>query len=110
MKSKDAPARWYVIRTKRRQEERALENLTREGYECFHPVLRIERIRLRQRVLATESLFPRYLFIRLDEVHSNWYPLRSTLGVSGLVCFDDQALAVRDEVVELLRARLTGED
>jgi len=48
-------------------------------------------------------MFSRYLFIQLDQVNSNWGPIRSTLGVSKLVMFGNQAAAVPDELVEILR-------
>jgi transcriptional antiterminator RfaH len=38
-------------------------------------------------VLKKEALFSRYLFVELNRTDSNWVPLRSTRGVSGLVRF-----------------------
>jgi transcriptional antiterminator RfaH len=55
----------------------------------------------------SEPLFPRYLFIRLDSVHDNWAPIRSTRGVNQIVRFNDRPVPVRDEVIESIRARLT---
>lgn len=53
-----------------------------------------------------EALFPGYLFIRLDCIHDNWYPIRSTRGVSRVVSFGGQPTPVRDELIEQLRQRL----
>ena len=44
---------WYLIHTKPRQEARAVANRTRQGFVCYMPFLKLERIR--QRKLA-ESL------------------------------------------------------
>ena len=30
--------RWYVIQCRARQEERALEHLERQGFECYRPL------------------------------------------------------------------------
>ena len=95
--------RWYVIHAKPRQEARALENLERQGYEAWLPMLTVQKI-LRGRVVdVTEPLFSRYLFIQLDTVQSNWSPIRSTLGVSRLVTFGNQPAVVPDALFDELR-------
>jgi transcriptional antiterminator RfaH len=98
---------WYLVHTKPRQEEIALANLERQGYECYLPQMRIERIRRRKAEVATEPMFPRYLFIRLDssDQGKSWSPIRSTLGVSQLVHFGARAAKVDDTLVDLLRQR-----
>lgn len=104
----DCPTQsWHVIHTKPRQEILALNNLQRQGYECYLPLMRIERIRRRQAEVSTEPMFPRYLFIRLDssDQGKSWTPIRSTLGVSQLVRFGQNASSVPDALVDLLRQR-----
>ncbi len=98
---------WYLVHTKPRQEDIALANLERQGYECYLPQMRIERIRRRKAEVATEPMFPRYLFIRLDssDQGKSWSPIRSTLGVSQLVHFGARAAKVDDTLVNLLRQR-----
>ena len=98
---------WYLIHTKPRQENVALINLERQGYECYLPQIRIERIRRGKAEVVTEPMFPRYLFIRLDSSNQgkSWLPIRSTLGVSQLVRFGSRAAQVDDALVDLLRSR-----
>ena len=98
---------WYLVHTKPRQEEIALANLKRQGYECYLPQMRIERIRRRKAEVATEPMFPRYLVIQLDssDQGKSWSPIRSTLGVSQLVHFGTQAAKVDDTLVNMLRQR-----
>jgi len=98
---------WYLVHTKPRQEDIALANLERQGYECYLPQMRIERIRRRKAEVATEPMFPRYLFIRLDssDQGKSWSPIRSTLGVSQLVHFGARAAKVDNTLVNLLRQR-----
>jgi len=98
---------WYLVHTKPRQEDVALANLQRQGYECYLPQMRIERILRRKAEVATEPMFPRYLFIQLDssDQGKSWSPIRSTLGVSQLVHFGARAAKVDDALVELLRQR-----
>jgi transcriptional antiterminator RfaH len=102
-----ATTAWYLVHTKPRLEDVALANLQRQGYECYLPQMRIERIRRRKAEVATEPMFPRYLFIQLDssDQGKSWSPIRSTLGVSQLVHFGARAAKVDDILVELLRQR-----
>ncbi len=98
---------WYLVHTKPRQEDLALANLERQGYSCYLPQLRIERVRRRKTEIALEPMFPRYLFVRLDssDQGKGWSPIRSTLGVSQLVHFGTRAAKVDDALVDLLRQR-----
>ncbi len=98
---------WYLVHTKPRQERCALENLERQGFPCYLPVLPVEKIRQRAVKVAEQPLFPRYLFIRLGQGQSalSWAPIRSTKGVSRLVSFGSEPAKVDDALVDALRAR-----
>lgn len=101
---------WYLIHTKARQEALALTNLSRQGFECYMPMLRLQKIRQRKTALVVEPMFPRYLFIRLDTSGSgqSWSPIRSTLGVNQLVRFGAQPAKVDGQLIDLIRSREQG--
>ncbi|MBT8765764.1 transcription/translation regulatory transformer protein RfaH [Metapseudomonas boanensis] len=105
MASKPAAPRWYLIQCKPKQDARAEEHLERQAFTCFRPTHCVTRMRGGQKQARVESLFPGYLFIRLDQVKDNWHPIRSTRGVSQLVCFGEQPAAISDELVEQLKLR-----
>lgn len=96
---------WYLVQCKPRQDERAEDNLKRQGYEYFRPQCLRERLMHGALRVQSESLFPGYLFIRLA-ADANWAPLRSTRGVSRLVSFGDMPLSVSDELVTELQRRI----
>ena len=96
---------WYALQAKPRQERVALENLQRQGYQAWLPLARTTRLRQRRHVECIEPLFPRYLFIQLDRTSDNWGPIRSTLGVSGMVRFGLYCPAVPQPLIDALRAR-----
>lgn len=98
--------RWYLIHCKPREDERAVEHLGRQGFECYWPTRSVERRRAGRRFFLREALFPRYLFIHLDSVQDNWYPIRSTRGVHQLVSFNQHPVPVRDEIIAAMRVRL----
>jgi transcriptional antiterminator RfaH len=98
--------RWYLVQCRARQDERALENLQRQGFECYRPVYESERMIRGRKHLTSAALFPGYLFIRLDRVNDNWLPIRSTRGVIQVVRFNKFPLPVADEIVEQIRRRI----
>jgi transcriptional antiterminator RfaH len=101
-------ARWFVVHSKPREERRAIENLERQGYECYLPERPTQKTRQGRIVVINEPLFPRYLFIRLDDCSSNWLPIRSTRGVSRLLQFGDRFPSIADESVRAMRAIATS--
>lgn len=98
---------WYLVHTKPRQEKCALENLERQGYQCYLPTLPSEKLRQGLLTVSDEPLFPRYLFIRLGQGDSakSWVPIRSTKGISRLVSFGVEPAKVEDGLIELLRVQ-----
>ncbi len=58
-------------------------------------------------MLSTEPLFSRYLFIRLSDVTSNWFPIRSTRGVSQLLRFGTSTdpVVLPDSIIDCLKVR-----
>ena len=95
---------WYLIQCKPRQDERAEENLQRQGYTCYRPRHTRERLLRGQRQMLEESLFPGYLSIQLSLL-DNWAPLRSTRGVSRVVGFGNQPLPVSQKLIDCLQQR-----
>jgi len=97
--------RWYLIYTKARQEALAKENLERQGYKAWLPLARELKKRNQRLVPFIGPLFPRYLFINLDKKTDNWAPIRSTLGVSTVVRFGLEPIAVPEDLVKEIQAR-----
>lgn len=100
----DAPGRWYLVQSKPRQERLACENLRRQHYEAFLPLVRMHGRRKGEAYARVEPMFPRYLFVRLRPAHDNFAPIRSTLGVTQLVRFGDAYARAPDELVASLQA------
>ena len=97
---------WYLLHTKPRQEKIAIRNLEQQGYECYLPLMPLEKISRGTLVVSEEPLFPRYLFIRLDTDQSakSWAPIRYTRGVNRLVSFGSEPAKVDSRLVEVLKS------
>ncbi|HPQ94031.1 MAG: transcription/translation regulatory transformer protein RfaH [Thiothrix sp.] len=105
--------RWYLLTSKPHNDEVAEENLLNQDYEIYRPLAQRLRKHRGKMVKKTESLFPRYLFIHLDQLNNNWAPIRSTRGVQNFVRFgrENMPSPVLDLLVRTLQEneRLLGE-
>jgi len=96
---------WYLVFSKPQRERIALENLERQNYQVYLPMVRNRRrVGGRYRSLI-EPMFPRYLFIHLDDQNEDWGPIRSTIGVANLVRFGVIPARLPDTLVQLMRER-----
>ena len=76
---------WHLIYTKPHQEKVALDNLTRQNYQCYLPLINKEKILRGKKILSKEPMFSRYLFMRFSpDGHQNWSPIFSAIGVPHL--------------------------
>jgi transcriptional antiterminator RfaH len=101
--------RWYLIHTKPSHEALAQANLERQGFGVYFPrALQSVQVRqgCRERIVP---LFPRYLFLQVHASEQALAPVRSTVGVSGIVRFGSEYTVVPDRVVEELQARADRE-
>ena len=87
--------RWYLIKTKPRQEKKAKKNLENQGYRPFCPMAKINN-----RLVV---LFAGYLFVQLNEKTQNWSPVNSTKGVSQFVKFGLNFAKVPTSVIEFIK-------
>ena len=101
--NKNKTRSWYLVITKPQSEIKAQANLVRQGYETYLPLVQISRRRNVKIVKRTEALFPRYLFIHLDKETDNWTPIRSTIGVAGLVRFGGMPAAISEKLISSLK-------
>jgi len=102
---------WFLVRSKPRQEAVALTNLMRQGYESYLPLFAAEKLVRRKPAIVQEPMFARYLFVRLDTSGNgqSWSPIRSTVGISELVCFGSRPARVDAALIATLRERETAQ-
>lgn len=98
---------WYLIQAKPRSESLALENLSNQGYKCYLPMMKTEKVLNNEIKVKKVPLFPRYLFINLDLnfESKSWYPVRFTRGVSNLVRFGQTPARIHNELIQHIYSR-----
>jgi transcriptional antiterminator RfaH len=97
--------RWFVAHTHANAELKAAQHLNRQNFEIYLPRYLKVRSHARKRELVQAPFFPRYLFIHLDVERDRWRAVRSTVGVSDILCNGETPMPVPDDIIVDLRAR-----
>ena len=100
---------WILVYTKAKEEKRAKKNLENQGFEVFLPMIAFEEMN-QSKSSSLETMFPRYLFIKINSERDNWTLIKSTRGVSHLVVFGHKLAEVPNQVVVFLQTRADEND
>jgi transcriptional antiterminator RfaH len=96
---------WIVVTTHPHREATALENLRRQSFEGYCPMI-TRRVRHARRTTdVSRPLFPGYIFVRLPAAGINWAPILSTKGVRALVRFGTEPGLISGAFIARLKAR-----
>ncbi|MBT43404.1 MAG: transcription/translation regulatory transformer protein RfaH [Idiomarina sp.] len=95
---------WYVLKTKPRQDERAIQSLDNQGFEVFGPKLTVKKVRRGKRMSSVEPMFPGYVFVRPDNLIEQFYKLRNTFGVNNVLKFGDSIPTIPQSWIDDLRS------
>lgn len=97
---------WFLLTSKPHKDDVAEFQLRNQGYDVYRPLAKRLRTQRGKVITKTESLFPRYMFIHLDDgVNDNWAPIRSTTGISSFVRFGLEPARVPDELIASLKTQ-----
>lgn len=96
--------KWYVVRSKPRNEELLWKQFCLRNLEAYYPSIKVKTINPRAR--QVQSYFPCYLFVHIDlgqisKSILDWIP-----GSAGLVSFGDEPASVPDDLVYEIRQRI----
>ncbi len=96
---------WMVLTTHPHREEFAIENLVRQDYQAYCPMI-VKRIKHARRAYdAKRPLFPGYVFVERPGETQLWRPLLGTFGVRSVICNGETPSLLPAGFVESLKAR-----
>ena len=98
---------WVLIYTKPKQEIRANNNLLKQGFKTFLPLIATSN--KNTECDAPTPVFPRYLFVQLNLNLKNWASIRSTYGVSKIIMFGENFTIVPNAIIQLIKDKLNKE-
>lgn len=80
---------WLAIQIKPKEEKRAIENLTNQGFQSYFPSIYSLPQHSRNSQIKKEPMFPGYAFVRVSE-NIKLKSLNSTRGVIKIIKFGDE--------------------
>ena len=96
--------RWYVLKTKPRNEERAHNYLEQNGINTFLPLMETSSFNAGNGAKKVKPLFPSYLFAQFDLMQN--YPLvKWGKGVNKILGFGKYPTPIADEVLSIIQSR-----
>ena len=97
--------KWFLLKTKTRQEKRAMENLQRQHAECYCPEVFVEKIFRGKKSQVFEVLFPGYLFVNFRNPRSPLHSVKNTRGVQNFVSFGGSPARVPCALIQELKEK-----
>lgn len=97
---------WFALRVRSNHEQVASVHLRSRGYEEFSPSYKVERQWSDRTRIVDQSLFPGYVFCRLDA--QDRLPVLTVPGVVSIVSFGDGPTTIPEEEVARVRAMLNS--
>jgi transcriptional antiterminator RfaH len=95
-------AHWILVTTQQGKERLAVQNISRQGYDLYLPMMREWVMRQGQKIEVARPLFPRYVFVFIRQ---QWSNLTGTYGVAGLVMDGKAPRYVPERIIKGLRER-----
>lgn len=97
--------KWYLLQTKPNAHAKACNNLKRQGFDVFLPLI-IKTIKKHGKFLnAKTPLFPGYLFMGAAGYPVPWKSVNGTRGISAAVTLDGVYRPVNSDIIEGLQCR-----
>ena len=98
---------WVLIYTKAKQEIKANENLQKQGFKTFLPLITATNKNSGCKSLV--PVFPRYIFAQINFGLDNWTSIKSSYGVSHIVMFGEKFTSVSPRIIKLIQDKLDEE-
>ena len=104
----DQAPRWIAVTSHPHKERIAVENLRRQAFTVYCPLLERTTRHARRTRHVLKAMFPGYLFVDATEEDGRWRSILYTPGVRGLVRRGRDLAFVPGELIDGLRSREVG--
>jgi transcriptional antiterminator RfaH len=95
---------WVLIYTKAKQEIKANENLQKQGFNTFLPL--ITRTNKNSEFQSLVPVFPRYFFAQINLELDNWTSIKYSYGVSHIVMFSEKLTSIPYNIIKQIQVKL----
>jgi transcriptional antiterminator RfaH len=99
---------WYVVYTKPKWEKKVAEQLSKNGIECYCPLITVVRQWSDRKKKVEVPLFNSYVFVQLPDSDRNL--VFQSVGVVRYLFWLGKPAIVRDEEISIIKRGLDGSD
>ena len=96
---------WAVVNTQAHREHIAVENLERQEFIPYCPLVKRRRSHARRVTDTLRPLFPGYVFVKINPGEGRWRLMLSTFGVRSVVRCGAEVSLLDDNFIQAIRAR-----
>jgi len=96
---------WYLLQTKPNAHNLAFENLKRQGFEVFLPLIIKTSKKGSRFVNKTVPLFSNYIFMGTKKESISWSSINATRGISKAVTLDGTYRQVNNHIIAGIKGR-----
>jgi transcriptional antiterminator RfaH len=93
---------WLALQVKPREEKRAKENLSNQGFEPYFPIIYSLTIKNKNKVIKEEPMFPGYAFVRFSK-NMSLKQLDSTRGIIEIVKFGNEYPVLDQQIISSIQ-------
>ena len=97
--------KWLIAQIKPNLYKSAIQNLERQGFETFLPMMEITQIQQNKFIYKKVYVFPGYIFVGFDPLNITWTKINSTYGVSKILAFNKKPSEVSSDLILELKTR-----
>jgi len=97
--------KWYLLQHKPNKQNIALENLKRQGFKTFYPLLENTKRAKSTFKNSFSPLFPGYIFVSFNIECSGWIKIKYTIGISRIVGFNSKPKEVPVDIILALQQK-----
>ena len=101
--SQNLDKKWFVVQIKPNSYHTAIQNLERQGFETFLPMMGITQRQKNKFVVKNVYVFPGYMFVCFDPQIIRWTKINSTYGVSKILAFNKKPSEISSDLILALQ-------
>ena len=96
---------WYVAQHKPNHHRIAQQNLEKQGFKTFLPLLEITKRKANEFISEKKPLFPGYIFVSFDRSFNRWIKINHTKGITRLISVNNTPQSISADFINSLRVR-----
>jgi transcriptional antiterminator RfaH len=97
--------KWFIAQIKPNSYNTAIQNLERQGFETFLPIMETTQRQKNKFIVKNEYVFPGYVFVSFKPHIHSWTKINSTYGVSKILAFNKKPSEISSDLILALKKR-----